>query len=72
MQHLCGSVISMQRSTSKTWTRTMDQDPEKPGPLKIWTLKNLDPDKHGPNKFWTVKYGKISRKICLTLGSYVL
>ena len=50
----------------------MDQDPEKPGPLKIWTLKNLDPDKHGPNKFWTVKYGKISRKICLTLGSYVL
>ena len=29
--------------TSKTWTRTLDLDPEKPRPLKRW---NLDPQKH--------------------------
>ena len=24
------------------WTRTLDPGPEKPGPRKIWTLKNLE------------------------------
>ena len=37
-------------ATSKTWNRTLDPgpDPEKPGPWKTWTLKNLNPEKHGP------------------------
>ena len=35
-------------TTSKTWTRTLDPDPEKPGPRKTWNLKNLDPEKPGP------------------------
>ena len=35
-------------ATSKTWTGTLDPDPEKPGPPKTWTLKNLDPEKPGP------------------------
>ena len=30
-----------------SWTRNLDPDPEKPGPRKTWTLKNLDPEKHG-------------------------
>ena len=34
-------------ATSKTWTRTLDPDPEKPGPRKTLTLKNLDPEKRG-------------------------
>ena len=47
-------------ATSKTWTRTLDPDPEKPGPekpgpRKTWTLKNLDPEKSGPWKTWTLK-----------------
>ena len=29
-------------ATSKTWTRTLDPDPEKPRQWKNWTLKNLD------------------------------
>ena len=37
-------------ATSKTWTRTLDPDPEKPGPLKTWTQKNLDPEKIGSGK----------------------
>ena len=36
-------------ATSKAWTQTLDPDPEKPGPWKTWTLKNLDPEKHGIN-----------------------
>ena len=40
---------SFSEATSKTWTRTLDLDPEKPGPLKTWTLKNLDPQKHEAN-----------------------
>ena len=35
--------------TSKTWPRTGDMDPKKPGHRKTWTLKNLDPKKHGIN-----------------------
>ena len=35
-------------ATSKTWTQTLDLDPEKSGPRKTWTLKNLDPKKPGP------------------------
>ena len=27
-----------QMATSKTWTRTLDPNPEKPGPRKTWTL----------------------------------
>ena len=43
------------RATSKTWTRTLDQDPEKPGPRKTWTLQTLDPEKSGLRKTWTLK-----------------
>ena len=50
-------------ATSKTWDRTLDPDPEKPGPSKTWTLKNLDPEKHGIN---------IGLKNCLILASNVL
>ena len=42
-------------ATSKTWTGTLDPDPEKPGPSKTWILKNLDPEKPGPWKTWTLK-----------------
>ena len=47
-------------ATSKTWTRTLDLDPEKPRPRKTWTLKNLDPEnlgseKPGPRKTWILK-----------------
>ena len=38
-------------ATSKTWTQTLQADPEKPG----WTLKNLYPEKPGPWKIWTLK-----------------
>ena len=34
-------------ATCKTWTQTLDPDPEIPGPRKIWTQKNLDPEKPG-------------------------
>ena len=37
-----------EEATSKTWTQTLDPDPEKPGPRKTWTQKNLDPEKPGP------------------------
>ena len=37
-------------ATSKTWTRTLDPGPEKPGPRKTWTLENLDPEKPGLRK----------------------
>ena len=47
------------KATSKTWTRTLDPDPKKPGPWKTctlkkpvlwktWTLKNMHPN-------WTLK-----------------
>ena len=49
-------------STSKTWTQTLDPDPEKPGPLKTWTQKNLDHEKPGSWKTWT------SRKMLKTTG----
>ena len=32
-------------AASKTWTRTLNSDFEKPGPRKTQTLKNLDPEK---------------------------
>ena len=55
--HGCSPVnlVHIFRATSKTWTRTLDQDHEKPGPLKSWTLKNLDFEKPGPRKIWTFK-----------------
>ena len=34
-------------ATSKTWSQTLDLDPEKPQPRKTWTQKNLDPEKPG-------------------------
>ena len=37
-----------QLATSKTWTGTLDSDPQKPTPLKIRTQNNLDPENHGP------------------------
>ena len=47
-------------ATSKTCTRILDLNPEKPEPrktwtLKTWTLKNLDPEKTEPLKTWTLK-----------------
>ena len=45
----------MQRSTSKTWSHTLEPGPEKPGPLKILTLKNLEPEKPEPRKTSTQK-----------------
>ena len=44
-----------EEATSKTWTQTLDPDPEKPGPRKTWTQKNLDPEKPGLRKTWTLK-----------------
>ena len=35
-------------ATSKTWTQTLDLDPEKLGPWKTRTQKNLDSAKPGP------------------------
>ena len=56
----------------------MDPNPEKPEPLKSWTLKILDPQKPGLWKTWTLKnmdpkkYGiDMGLKIMSTL-SYVL
>ena len=47
-------------ATSKTWTRTLKNlHPEKPGPRKIWILKNLDPENLGsekPKKYVVVQY----------------
>ena len=42
------------KATSKSWTRILDSDSEKPGP---WTrtLKNLDSEKSGPWKTCTLK-----------------
>ena len=37
------------RASSKTWTRTLDLDPEKPGLGKTQTLENMDPEKHRIN-----------------------
>ena len=37
-------------ATSKTWTHTLDANPEESGPTKAWTLKNQDPEKTGPGK----------------------
>ena len=34
-------------TTSKSWTQDLDLDPEKPGPWKTWTMRNLDPEKPG-------------------------
>ena len=55
MSSLLRSIIQLleyslfrKRATFKTWTRTLDPDPEKPGPGKTWTLKILDPKKPGP------------------------
>ena len=49
-----------EEATSKTWTQTLDPDPEKPGPRQIWTQKNLnpenlDPEKPEPRKTWILK-----------------
>ena len=51
------SVLNMwnKTATSKTWTQTLDPDPEKPGPRKAWTLKNLGPEKTVVWKTWTLK-----------------
>ena len=43
-------------ASSKTWTRTLDPDPEKTGPWKTWSQKNLDPEKYESWKTWN-KYG---------------
>ena len=42
-------------ATSKTRNWTLDLDPEKPGPRKIYTLKNLGSEKPGPWKTWPWK-----------------
>ena len=47
---MCSSRIFVRWATSKTLTRTPNNlDPQKPGPSKIWTLKNMDSEKHGIN-----------------------
>ena len=41
-------------------------DPEKPGPWKAWTRKNLDPEKTGsekPGTWKTLKTGECRKKI---------
>ena len=48
-------IICKKLATSKTWTRILGPDPEKPGPWKTWAQKNLDPEKTGPTKTWTLK-----------------
>ena len=53
--YLTGTMQVFFLTTSKTWTRTQDPDPEKHEPrktwtLKTWTLKNLDPENPGPMK----------------------
>ena len=35
-------------TTSKTWTQTLEPDPEKHEPRETWTQKNLDLEKPGP------------------------
>ena len=40
----------LKTTTCKTWTQTLDPDPEKAGPRKTWT-----PEKPGPRKTWTQK-----------------
>ena len=44
----------------RPWTRTLDLDPEKHGPRKTWTQKNLDlknlgSEKPGLKKTWILK-----------------
>ena len=57
----CSYKISVKKlllenqATSKTWTQTLDSDPEKPGPRKTWTRKKLDTEKPEPKKTWTKK-----------------
>ena len=46
----CFRIILL-TATSKTWTRTLDPDPGKPGLRKTWTLKNLDQKNLDPEKF---------------------
>ena len=45
-------------AASKTWTRTLDADPEKPGPLKTWTLKPLTLKNLHPENLDHKKRGK--------------
>ena len=42
-------------ATSKTWTQTLYLDPEKLGPWKTWTQKNLGSAKPGPWQTCTLK-----------------
>ena len=35
-------IVINVKATSKTWTETLDPDPEKPGVRKTWTRKHLD------------------------------
>ena len=50
--------------------RTLDPDPEKPGPWKTWALKSLDPEKHGKQldmEKWLedhILYNLLTLKIC--------
>ena len=37
----CKKKVFLKLAISKTWTRTLDLGPEKPGPRKTWTLKNV-------------------------------
>ena len=34
--------MQIEEATSKTWTRTLDLDSQKPGPWKTWILKNME------------------------------
>ena len=52
---LCYSRRILLKPRARPWTRTLDLDPEKPGPKKTWTQKNLHPENPGPRKTWTLK-----------------
>ena len=42
-------------ASSKTWSQTLDPNPEKSGPRKTWTLKYLDQKEPAPPKSWILK-----------------
>ena len=53
-------MLEIVQYNSYFWTLDLDPDPEnlypeKTGPWKTWTLKNLDLEKTGPWKTWTLK-----------------
>ena len=48
LKHKSVNIWLLLKPGPRPWARTLDPDPEKLGPRKTWTLKNLDLEKHGP------------------------